>query len=291
MGKLENNLERVLAVSTANITPQDGRLIAMREAPFRMMEHDEKYGTMFYAVPFGPAFPGEVNLSVDQLHAFGFSTAFVQIMQDAGAENFDRVYFEGDAPMLPEEYPTFEWDTNVRIPEDTNVVHLHYRERVERNLSPKAIENLERFLFKGEIRVSNLTLHLKAILEREWAAQILEDFRDKVMCPEDARPDTDSEYTRQYYDRALGQLKVDLPQDHRDGVAVFFTETCTERPRLIRELEIEAIRCAYADLVGAKQARDQQDIGIHDWKAHEFTITELENAFPFIDPVTDNDDS
>jgi hypothetical protein len=42
------------------------------------------------------------------------------------------------------------------------------------------------------------------------------------------------------------------------------------------------IRCAYADLVGAKQARDQMDIEVHDWRDHERTIEEMEEAFPFL---------
>jgi hypothetical protein len=40
-----------------------------------------------------------------------------------------------------------------------------------------------------------------------------------------------------------------------------------------------AIRCAYLDLVGAKQARDQLDVEAHDWRAHELSIEDLENAF------------
>lgn len=47
-----------------------------------------------------------------------------------------------------------------------------------------------------------------------------------------------------------------------------------------------AIRCAYADLVGAKQAHEQGDSNIHDWKGHQASIDELENAFPFVVPVS-----
>jgi len=49
--------------------------------------------------------------------------------------------------------------------------------------------------------------------------------------------------------------------------------------------QILAIKCAYADLVGALQARNQFDIEVHDWKAHELTLDELEEAFDFIEPV------
>lgn len=52
------------------------------------------------------------------------------------------------------------------------------------------------------------------------------------------------------------------------------------------EQQILAIKCAYADLVGALQARDQMDIEVHDWKSHYQTIIDLENTFDFIEPVT-----
>ena len=51
------------------------------------------------------------------------------------------------------------------------------------------------------------------------------------------------------------------------------------------EEQIRAIKCAYADLVGALQARNQLDIEVHDWKSHSETIAELEEAFDFIQPV------
>jgi hypothetical protein len=55
--------------------------------------------------------------------------------------------------------------------------------------------------------------------------------------------------------------------------------------------QIQAIKCAYADLVGALQAKQQLDIHAHDWNGHLETIKELETAFPFIEPVeVDNDE-
>lgn len=53
----------------------------------------------------------------------------------------------------------------------------------------------------------------------------------------------------------------------------------------LSESQILAIKCAYADLVGALQARDQMDIEVHDWKGHYQTIIDLENTFDFIEPV------
>ena len=49
--------------------------------------------------------------------------------------------------------------------------------------------------------------------------------------------------------------------------------------------QILAVKAAYADLVGALQARNQLDIEVHDWDAHCLTIDELEKAFKFIEPV------
>lgn len=49
--------------------------------------------------------------------------------------------------------------------------------------------------------------------------------------------------------------------------------------------QILAVKAAYADLVGALQARNQLDIEVHDWDAHMLTISELEAAFKFIEPV------
>lgn len=53
------------------------------------------------------------------------------------------------------------------------------------------------------------------------------------------------------------------------------------------EEQIMAIKCAYADLVGALQARNQCDINVHDWDSHRETIIDLEARFPFIEPVED----
>jgi hypothetical protein len=43
-----------------------------------------------------------------------------------------------------------------------------------------------------------------------------------------------------------------------------------------------AVKCAYLDLIGALQAKDEGDYNIHDWKAHQQSINDLEKAFPDI---------
>ena len=45
------------------------------------------------------------------------------------------------------------------------------------------------------------------------------------------------------------------------------------------------IKCAYADLVGALEARNMVDMEEHDWTGHVKSIKELEETFSFIDPV------
>jgi len=50
----------------------------------------------------------------------------------------------------------------------------------------------------------------------------------------------------------------------------------------LNQEQINAIRCAFADLIGALQAYEQGNSNIHDWESHKLTIEELESAFPFI---------
>jgi hypothetical protein len=49
--------------------------------------------------------------------------------------------------------------------------------------------------------------------------------------------------------------------------------------------QINAIKCAFADLCGSMQAHQQCDINAHDWRAHGLTIKEMSNAFEFLDPI------
>jgi hypothetical protein len=52
------------------------------------------------------------------------------------------------------------------------------------------------------------------------------------------------------------------------------------------KLQKRIIACAYLDLIGAREARDNDDIESHDWKAHQVTVEEMENAFEFIKEKT-----
>lgn len=50
--------------------------------------------------------------------------------------------------------------------------------------------------------------------------------------------------------------------------------------------QLIAIKCAYADLVGALQSYNQHETTVHNWEAHLQTIRDLETAFPtVIEPV------
>jgi hypothetical protein len=42
-----------------------------------------------------------------------------------------------------------------------------------------------------------------------------------------------------------------------------------------------AIRCAFADLIGAYQAHQQNDMHVHDWDAHRQSILDLAECFGF----------
>ena len=52
--------------------------------------------------------------------------------------------------------------------------------------------------------------------------------------------------------------------------------------------QIQAIKCAHADLKGALQNFEQLTPAQHDWTAHKQTIEELEEFFDFL-MITDAD--
>lgn len=43
--------------------------------------------------------------------------------------------------------------------------------------------------------------------------------------------------------------------------------------------QLTVIRCAYLDLMGAKEAADRGDLYSHDWGAHWETIKDMEKKF------------
>lgn len=53
------------------------------------------------------------------------------------------------------------------------------------------------------------------------------------------------------------------------------------------ESQITAIKCAYADLVGAYQSYAKLDLQAHDWESHVLTLQDLEREFIFVEPVSE----
>lgn len=49
------------------------------------------------------------------------------------------------------------------------------------------------------------------------------------------------------------------------------------------ENQVQAIKCAYADLIGALETFQNGTYDEHDWKAHQLSIKELKKAFKFLD--------
>ena len=50
----------------------------------------------------------------------------------------------------------------------------------------------------------------------------------------------------------------------------------------------QAVACALADLQGALQAFEQDDIHVHDWRAHQQSIDDLLEAFDFLTTTEGN---
>jgi hypothetical protein len=54
-----------------------------------------------------------------------------------------------------------------------------------------------------------------------------------------------------------------------------------EAANSLTEQQMTALHCAHADLLGALQCKDEP--WNHDWKAHQLTLDDLRDAFPFLD--------
>ena len=56
----------------------------------------------------------------------------------------------------------------------------------------------------------------------------------------------------------------------------------------LTKTQLDAVRCALADLCGALQAHEGRDTWLHDWDAHLQTIDELAKAFGLEDEVPED---
>lgn len=52
---------------------------------------------------------------------------------------------------------------------------------------------------------------------------------------------------------------------------------------MLSDTQIQVIRCAYADLIGARQSYEQGVIESHDWDSHQISIDDLKDNFDFLD--------
>jgi len=84
---------------------------------------------------------------------------------------------------------------------------------------------------------------------------------------------------------AVNDAEKVLERAHRNGI-LFTPKPVSPAPQGMLSgdpaAQMLSLRCAYADLVGAQQAHEQGNSSIHDWKAHQQTIEELEQVFPFL---------
>ena len=69
-----------------------------------------------------------------------------------------------------------------------------------------------------------------------------------------------------------------------DSTKVIWCARCKTDDNVFTAAQISAIRCAFADLLGAWQAvKLQADPFAHDWDAHMESIRDLADAFPDLD--------
>jgi hypothetical protein len=55
-----------------------------------------------------------------------------------------------------------------------------------------------------------------------------------------------------------------------------------QQTKIMSQQQQLTLRCACADLIGAMEARNNNDIESHDWNAHLMTINDLIKAYPFL---------
>lgn len=125
-------------------------------------------------------------------------------------------------------------------------------------------------------------MSLKGIKKNQFVAVTLCDFGD----PE-RRTIIRTHFSRDAADRAFKRIARIYTGIHgwRCWQEDRFSRSVFNDTTIITSEQILAVNCAYADLCGALQARNQMDVEVHDWKSHKRTIIELQKAFSFIEPV------
>jgi len=94
---------RIADVSTLHIQPRDGELLDAEDCPLRLATTDSKAGTIL-SVPLDPE---DWQDEKRTLMEFGFSEAFINIMQALHDQQIEYVRFDADGDV--DEWPQFDW--------------------------------------------------------------------------------------------------------------------------------------------------------------------------------------
>jgi len=84
---------------------------------------------------------------------------------------------------------------------------------------------------------------------------------------------------------------IDFPKEYdpsfegdlREMIEKEYDELCDKYENL-NQKQIQAIKFAHADLIGAVESYNLKEYEHHDWLAHLDTIRDLEKAFAFLEP-------
>lgn len=113
--KLNFTVYKIADISTIHITEKDGELIGRKDAPFRIGEVDSiipgggSPGVFFYVPKNNLGCPkADCDDIEERLAAFGFSHAFVEIMQSLRKQGIPYVRFDCDGAII-DNTQHFEW--------------------------------------------------------------------------------------------------------------------------------------------------------------------------------------
>ena len=104
MQKFQFRTVQYADISTAHITAKDGELILDPNAPLVLAVESDEHGTFLY-IPFHPF---AADLDADELRQFGFSEAFIQLVEALSTQGIThcRIHSSGSDVKGA---PTFDW--------------------------------------------------------------------------------------------------------------------------------------------------------------------------------------
>jgi hypothetical protein len=96
---------KVCMISTANITPQDGKLLENIETPGVYAVSKGGFSSFVYVLP-----PQDFDFAgqIKDFYDAGFSTAFVHAYITAAMQGFGLIEFSGEAPVI-QSLEKFKW--------------------------------------------------------------------------------------------------------------------------------------------------------------------------------------